>query len=160
MHFNRKSRSVLAVASVVTVATLATVGAALAFTSSVFADANTVNSGTFHSDQGVVKLHTKGSVRIRDVQTIGAPPGFSSGWHTHPGPILVAMSSTSAGSLTLYDEDCNRTTIGANQAYIEKPNSLILARNESTANADWVSTMIVPIGVPFTVPVDNGRCNP
>jgi hypothetical protein len=159
MHVRRKSRTVLAVVGIVAVAALVTVGAALAITSTVLADSNTVNDGKFHSHHGIIKLKTKGSVRIRDVQTTGAPTGFSSGWHTHPGPVLVAMSPTSAGSLTLYDEDCTRITIGANQAYIEKPNSPILARNESAGNADWVTTMIVPIGVPFTVPVD-APCNP
>ena len=69
------------------------------------------------------------------------------------------MSPTSAGSLTLYDEDCTRIVIAANQAYIEKPNSPLLARNEGPADADWVTTMIVPIGVPFTTPVP-APCNP
>jgi hypothetical protein len=149
----------LAVVGLVAVAALVTVGAAFAITQTVLADANTVNDGAFHAQRGVIKLHTKGSVRVRDVQTTAAPPGFSSGWHTHPGPVLVAMSPTSAGSLTLYDENCTPTTIGANQAYIEKPNSPLLARNDSAANADWVTTMIVPIGEPFTVPVD-APCSP
>ena len=115
MHFNRKSKNLLTVIGLVAVAALVAVGAAFAITQTVLADANTVNDGAFHSERGVVKLHTKGSVRIRDVQTTGAPPGFTSGWHTHPGPVLVAMSPTSAGSLTLYDEDCTRIVIAANQ---------------------------------------------
>jgi len=142
-----------------TIAAVIAVGAAFAISSTVLADANTVNDGKFHSQQGIIKLKTKGSVRVRDVLTTGAPPGFSSGWHTHPGPILVAMTPTSVGSLTLYDEHCNPTTIGANESYIEKPNTPILGRNDSASNADWVTTMIVPIGVPFTVPIDP-PCNP
>lgn len=154
MHLNRKTKTGAAVLAVALAAALVAVGVALAITSTVLADANTVNDGKFFSERGVIKLKTRGSVRIRDVLTTGAPPGFSSGWHTHPGPILVAMTPTSVGSLTLYDEHCNPTTIGANQAYIETPNSPILARNASASDADWVTTMIVPIGVPFTVPVD------
>jgi len=137
MHLNRKGKT----------------GAA------VLADANTVNDGKFASERSVIKLKTRGSVRIRNVLTTGAPPGFSSGWHTHPGPILVAMTPTSVGSLTLYDGNCNPTTIGANESYIEKPNTPILGRNDSGSDADWVTTMIVPIGVPFTVPIDP-PCNP
>ena len=159
MHFKRKGKTALTIVGLVAVAAAVTVGAAFAITQTVLADANTVNDGAFHSERGVIKLHTKGSVRIRHVQTTAAAPGFSSGWHTHPGPVLVTMSPTSAGSLTLYEADCTPVTITANQAYIEKPNSPLLARNDSAANADWVTTMIVPIGVPSTVPVD-APCTP
>ncbi len=152
-----KGRIALGLAAAVAVGT---VGVAYAITQSVLADANTVNDGQFKAENGVIHLKTKGSIRVRDVQTLAAPPGFSSGWHTHPGPILVAMAPTSAGSLTIYDEHCNATTISANQAYIETPNEPVLARNESGANADWVTTMIVPIGVPFTNPLTSGPCNP
>lgn len=154
MGFSHKSKSGPAVIGVALAVALIAVGAAFAITSTVLADANTVNAGRFHSEHGIIKLKTRGSVRIRDVQTTGAPPGFSSGWHTHPGPVLVAMSSTSAGSLTLYDDNCRPTTIGANQAYIEKPNSPLLATNESASNAEWVTTLILPIGAPpaTTVP--------
>lgn len=158
MHVRRKSKTALAVV-VLAVAAAVITGAAFAITSTVLADSNTVNDGKFQSHHGIIKLKTKGSVRIRDVQTTGAPPGFSSGWHTHPGPVLVAMSPTSAGSLTLYDERCRPTTIGANQAYIEKPNSPIIARNESTGNAEWVTTMILPVGHLHTTPVP-APCNP
>lgn len=159
MHLNRKHKTRAALLAGAVAAALIAVGAALAITSTVLADGNTVNDGKFASERSVIKLKTQGSVRVRDILTTGAPPGFSSGWHTHPGPVLVVMTPTSAGSLTLYDEHCNPTTIGANQAYIEKPNSPILGRNDSASNADWVTTMIVPVGVAFTVPVDP-PCNP
>jgi hypothetical protein len=69
------------------------------------------------------------------------------------------MTPTSAGTLTLYDERCRPTTIGANQSYIETPNSPIIARNESAADAEWVTTMILPIGHLHTTPVD-APCEP
>jgi hypothetical protein len=157
MHF--KGNKVFTAVVLAGIAAAIAVGAAFAISSTVLADANTVNDGKFHSHQGIIKLKTRGSVRIRDVQTTGAAPGFSSGWHIHPGPVLVAMSATSSGSLTLYDERCRPTTIGANQAYIETPNAPILARNESAGNAEWVTTMILPIGHLHTTPVD-APCNP
>jgi hypothetical protein len=154
MHFRRNTRTGALLLALAVTAALVAVGAALAITSTVLADANTVNSGRFQSEHGLIKLKTRGSVRVRDVLTTGAPPGFSSGWHTHPGPVLVAMTPTSVGSLTLYDEHCRPTTIGANEAYIEKPNTPILGRNDSTANADWVTTMILPLGSAPSTPVD------
>ena len=158
MYRNRTRRTLLAVLGLLALAALIT-GSALAISQAVLADANTVNDGTFRSHHGAIRLRTEGSVRIRDVQTTGAAPGFSSGWHMHSGPVLVAMSPTSTGSLTIYDDDCEATTIGANQAYIETPNQPVLAVNQSAGNADWVTTMIVPIGVPFTTPVPP-PCNP
>ena len=160
MHPRRITRTILTVVALTLAATLITVGAALAISSTVLADGNTANSGHFHSERGTIKLETKGSVRIRDVYTTGAPPGFASPWHTHPGPVLVSMSPTSAGSLTIYDQNCNGTTIGAGEAYIEKPNTPVMGRNESSANADWVTTFIVPIGHEPTHNLDSGPCNP
>jgi hypothetical protein len=160
MNLNRKTKTALTLVGVVVAAALLAVGAALAISSTVLADGNTVNAGHFHSERGIIELHTRGSVRIRDVYTTGASPGFASPWHTHPGPVLVSMSPTSAGSLTIYDEHCNGTTIGAGEAYIEKPNTPIMGRNESSANADWVTTFIVPAGHDPTHNLDSGPCVP
>lgn len=148
MRAFRTKRRALAVSGIAVVVVLATAAVAIAVTSTVLADANTVNFGKFKSADGVIKLKTEGSVRVRTVQTSGAEPGFFADWHTHPGPVIVAMSPTSAGSLTIYDGHCNGTTIGAGQAYIETPNRPVFARNESGANADWITTMILPIGAP------------
>jgi hypothetical protein len=35
-----------------------------------------------------------------------------------------------------------------------------MGRNESSANADWVSTFIVPIGAAPTHNLENGPCAP
>jgi hypothetical protein len=160
MQSNRTLRAIVAVVGLIAAASLITIGTALAITSNVLADGNTANYGHFHSEQGIIKLETKDSIRIRDVYTTGAPPGFASPWHTHPGPVLVSMSPTSAGSLTIYDENCNATTLTAGEAYIEKPNAPVMGRNESSANADWVSTFIVPIGAAPTHNLENGPCAP
>src|SRR5919198_2086217 len=75
-------------------------------------DANTVNE--VNANIGEIKLRTKDSVRVvsSDV-VVGA--GWSSGWHSHAGFVIFAVK---AGTLTLYDADCNRTTLTAGQAYI------------------------------------------
>jgi hypothetical protein len=160
VNFNRKTKTALMLLGVAVAAALLAVGAALAISSTVLADGNTVNAGHFHSEKGIIELHTRGSVRIRDVYTTAAPPGFASPWHTHPGPVLVSMSPTSAGSLTNYDEHCTRPPRGAGEAYIEKPNAPVMGRNESSADADWVTTFIVPIGHDPTLNLDGGPCTP
>lgn len=160
MHPKLTLRTAITVIGLIALAALITVGAALALTSTVLADGNTANDGHFHSEQGAIKLETRGSIRIRDVYTTGAPPGFASPWHTHPGPVLVSMSPTSAGALTIYDENCVGTTIRAGEAFIETPNAPVMGRNESSADADWVSTFIVPIGSEPTHTIATAPCTP
>jgi quercetin dioxygenase-like cupin family protein len=48
-------------------------------------------------------------------------PGGSSGWHSHPGGAIVVVSQ---GSLTVYrsiGSQCEITTYGAQQAFVERP---------------------------------------
>ena len=41
-------------------------------------------------------------------------PNFSTGWHTHPGPVMVFIMS---GTSTLIDEHCNEKTYGPGQGF-------------------------------------------
>jgi quercetin dioxygenase-like cupin family protein len=151
MNFDRKRKTAVAVAAVAALVTLVAVGAALAVSALLVDNAITVNRGNFKSEHGLIKLKTRGPVRIRDISSTAVPPGIVANWHTHPGPILVAMADTTAGSLTIYDEDCHGTTISAGQAFIETPNEPVFVRNNSSSNADWVTTMIIPPGVGHSV---------
>ena len=57
-------------------------------------------STNVHFNAGEVKLQTKGDVDfVHSMVTI--QPNGSSGWHTHPGIVLVTVAS---GSLTFYDD--------------------------------------------------------
>jgi quercetin dioxygenase-like cupin family protein len=87
-----------------------------------------------------VKLHTKGATDVA-MQTITSPPGGSSGWHSHPGIVLVAVQS---GTVTFYDADCHTTQYGAGQAFIEAGDQAELVRNNTTSNAVLYVTLIVP----------------
>jgi hypothetical protein len=55
-----------------------------------------------------VKFQTKDSTDVR-VQRLVFAPGSSSGWHHHPGLVLVTVES---GSVTLWQADCSSTTYG------------------------------------------------
>ena len=87
-----------------------------------------------------VKLHTNGATDVA-VQTITSPPGGSSGWHSHPGVVLVAVQS---GTVTLYDADCHTTQYGPGQAFVEVGDNAVLVRNNTTSNAVLYVTLIVP----------------
>ncbi len=63
-----------------------------------------------------------------------APAGYL-GWHSHPGPTIVAVA---AGTLTMYladDPECTPHVYEAGEAFVEPgPGSVWFGRNEGTVN--------------------------
>lgn len=59
-----------------------------------------------HSDG--IRLRTRDATDVR-VQQIVFAPGSKSGWHHHPGLVMVVVAS---GSVTLWDEHCTATVYG------------------------------------------------
>lgn len=55
-----------------------------------------------------VKLQTKDATKVR-VQRLTFAPGAFTGWHHHPGAVIVAIAS---GSVTLTDGACQSKTYG------------------------------------------------
>ena len=96
------------------------------------------------------------------VQEIVIGPGGHTGWHSHPGPVVVLVKS---GALTFYDgEDpsCTPRTYEAGQAFIDRGQGHVhIARNLSTiANLElWAVYFDVPTGGAFRIDVpDPGNC--
>ena len=97
-----------------------------------------------HFNTGEVKVQTKAPVAIVN-QTIAFAAPSTTGWHAHPGVVLVTVTS---GSLTRYDETCTRTVYPTGSAFIESGDHAGLVRNESTTIAASVNvTYLVPEGV-------------
>jgi len=121
---------------------------ALGFTSSlgVVADSNTVNEANFNLDP--IKLRTKDSVRVRVVHTV-RPDGTVFPWHTHPGPAIVAVVR---GGFLITQGSCAPKMVPAGSAYIEEPGVPVTAL--SVGETEWVTTLIVPIGVDPAPPAD------
>lgn len=109
-------------------------------TSVVLADGTFVN--TINTNVNKIRFRTKEQVEVFQVSNT-AQAGYTSGWHKHTGPVLVNIT---AGSLTFYDEDCKKTTVSAGHGYIEEPAEPILARNEGSITAAWITTQIIPVG--------------
>jgi quercetin dioxygenase-like cupin family protein len=61
-----------------------------------------------HLNSDRVKFQTKDPTDVL-VQKIVTDPGGFSGWHHHPGMVIVAVQS---GALTVWDSHCNKTTYG------------------------------------------------
>ena len=63
---------------------------------------------TVHLNSDRVKFQTKSPTDVR-IQKLVFSPGGRSGWHHHPGIVIVAMES---GALTLWESDCSSQTYG------------------------------------------------
>jgi len=66
---------------------------------------------TIQVNSDKVKLQTKEPTDVR-VQKITIAAGGYSGWHHHPGMVLVAVQS---GAVTVSRDDCTSTTYGPGQ---------------------------------------------
>lgn len=95
------------------------------------------------------------------VQQIVVAPGGTTGWHSHPGPVVVLIAS---GTMSFYSGDhgsCNRTTYTAGQAFVDSGQGHVhTARNEGTENLVlWATYFDVPPGQSFRIDApDPGTC--
>ncbi len=88
-----------------------------------------------------IRLRTKDEVEIAQMH-FTANPGWSSGWHKHTGPAIVAVK---AGVLTIYQGSCHGIVVPAGMAYVERPGVAVVGRNEGTVRAEWYTTQIIPV---------------
>lgn len=91
---------------------------------------------------GGVKLRTRVATDVR-VQQIVFAPNSTSGWHHHPGMVMVVVAS---GSVTVWNKHCKATTYGvglpAGAAFVEAGNEPNLVT--STDGATNYVTYVVP----------------
>jgi hypothetical protein len=101
-----------------------------------------------HSKAGV-KLQTKSSVDFV-TQQIMIAPGGTTGWHSHPGPVLVTVKS---GELTLVyadDTSCQGRTYRAGESFVDRGDETVhTALNRGGTNLEFWATYLVP-GAPGT----------
>jgi hypothetical protein len=84
-------------------------------------------------------------------QMITFQPGGHSGWHSHPGPVLISVIS---GSMTFYesdDPDCQPLVRNAGEGYLDTGEHAHIARNETSAPATNVVTYLVPAGAALRI---------
>jgi quercetin dioxygenase-like cupin family protein len=97
------------------------------------------------------------------IQQIVIAPGGSTGWHSHPGPVVVLIKS---GQMSFYDGDdptCTVRTYSAGEAFIDSGQGHVhIARNESQSqNLElWATYFDVPPGGAFRIDAPNpGNCS-
>ena len=102
-------------------------------------------AGPIQVNDGAIKLQTKAAVDFAHA-TVTIDPLGSSGWHSHPGLVLVTVA---AGTVTFYNADCSFNTYPVGTSFVESDGATGLARNESASvTAVVYVTYIVPAGAP------------
>ena len=116
----------------------------------------------FKVEDGSQEVIHAPNARDTVVQQIVIGPGGHTGWHSHPGPVVVLIKS---GTMTFYsseDPACGSRTYSAGQAFIDSGQGHVhIARNESTTdNLElWATYFDVPPGGAFRIDVPNpGNC--
>lgn len=153
----------IAAASVVGVA-LATPGSGVisapVMARAVFADSTDVKFKITGLGQQVIHVS---NAQETVMQQIVIGPGGHTGWHSHPGPVVVLVKT---GALTFYDSEdpsCTGRTFVAGQAFVDSGQGHVhFARNESQSdNLElWATYFDVPLGGAFRLDVaDPGNCS-
>ncbi len=118
----------------------------------------TVHARGAHEDRLAVfsdSVHLKLKKQVDFVtQQIVIGPGGSTGWHGHPGPVLVTVKS---GELTIVyanDKSCKGRTYSAGQSFVDRGDETAhTALNKTPANVELWATYLVPgePGTPFRI---------
>ena len=82
------------------------------------------------------------TVRER-IATISTDGNFNSGWHIHPGPVIVQVQ---AGYLKITQGTCHPNVVGSGETYIETPGVPVIATADKATS--WTVTEIFPNSSP------------
>ena len=113
----------------------------------------------FHVNSDGVKLKTKGPADVR-VQRVDIAPGGRSGWHHHPGLVIVAVET---GTVTYVDSDCDAISYGAGSpngsVFVESGDEPHEARNLTAQPATLYATFVAPDADPGVFRIEDPLIN-
>jgi hypothetical protein len=88
-----------------------------------------------------------GNLSYRFERVSSDAAGFDSGWHIHPGLVLVQIE---AGSVQFTQGSCTARTFGPGDTIVEVPWKP--ARFVAQAAATWTTSFLIPSGQQLSVP--------
>jgi quercetin dioxygenase-like cupin family protein len=101
-----------------------------------------------HSKAGI-KLQTKDALDVATQQIVIAPGG-TTGWHSHPGPVLVTVKSGEVTLVYADDATCQGRTYRAGESFVDRGDEHVhTALNRGSVNTELWATYLVP-GAPGT----------
>ncbi len=156
MKFYRKLVLVLGASTVIATlgATIALANPGTLITTTILGHRATL-ADSVDVNQDRIKFQTKDPTDVL-VQTITFQPHGSTGWHFHPGVVIVVVES---GQVTTHDANCQTRTYGPHESFVESGTTPFMVSNESdTTNAVVYATLVAPAGTPFRIETDLPAC--
>jgi hypothetical protein len=112
-----------------------------------------------HANKDGVKVKTRRSTDLI-AQDIVYHPGDNSGWHYHPGVVLIEVTGAAGDHLVFHDQHCRTFTIPTSGAFHEVGHKPGLVESPTTNTGDITvhAMYILPTGAPPRVNTDPPRC--
>ncbi|HET6818335.1 MAG TPA: hypothetical protein VFH66_14000 [Mycobacteriales bacterium] len=146
--------------TVVAAVTLSTVGWGLAAATPPSGGSVTVltrgSTGPIHDSSDDFKLYQKNAADFVMV-SYQLAAGGTLGWHTHPGPALITVTS---GTLTIVEQDCSVHQYPAGSAFVDVGMGEVHdAFNEGSDTVTGYATYLnVPTGSPSRIDAEAPSC--
>jgi quercetin dioxygenase-like cupin family protein len=102
----------------------------------------------YSPDHNVI-LHVKGPTDVLQTELI-FQPGGTTGWHIHPGPVVVVVKS---GALTEIHSNGCMTVHPAGSGFFEQPDEVHNVVNQTGIVTEVYATFLSPSGAPPLIPV-------
>jgi quercetin dioxygenase-like cupin family protein len=103
------------------------------------------------SAENNLNLHVKGPSDVLQSLLV-FQPGGDTGWHTHPGPVVVVVKT---GALTEYHSNGCVTVHPAGSVFFETQDEVHRAVNQTGSEAQAYVTFISPTGNPPLIPASD-----
>jgi quercetin dioxygenase-like cupin family protein len=109
------------------------------------------------NEEEAVNLHVKGPSDVLQTQLV-FQPGAETGWHKHPGPVVVVIKS---GALTETHSNGCVTVHPAGSAFFETKGEVHNASNQTSGVTEVYAVFLSPAGAQPLIPASNpgGVCN-
>lgn len=109
---------------------------------------------------GLLKVKTHADIDVVS-QSVTVGAGGHTGWHSHPGPVLVSVVG---GPVKLYDGDdptCSARIVPDRGSFVDQGSGHVhILRNEGTAAVTLYVTYLLPVGAPARINSDApGNCS-
>jgi len=104
-------------------------------------------------DEWELSLKTNGASDFYFQDVVIGPGGYS-GWHSHPGVLMIAVKE---GSVDWYDSNCVKHTYSAGQSFTENTEAHNVF-NHGSVNARFLGSYIIKAGAPRRIEQPQPAC--
>jgi quercetin dioxygenase-like cupin family protein len=117
------------------------------------------------TDSWELELKTRGLSDVHVVRNTFQPrtsasPGGHSGWHSHPGPSLITVTSGTISAYSGEDSTCTPQVYSAGMGFVDPGAGQVhLLRNEGNVPAVTVAVQLLPAGAPRRIDVTPAPVN-